>query len=266
MRVRIIFSLKNRGEALPFHHQGLIYGFLKNLIPQSTDIGCVNYSSLKGQIRISRKGLHYCSKRVTLVLSSIDANCIRKVLNKIFERETLYLGNLKICPEYVEREQEPIYGEVMKFICLSPVIPKQVSGAVGKQFISPEEDVFSDMIYESTLLRMQQQMGLNETDFEKYQRFQLIPDKYYLQKIKERDKKFARIYTISSELGSSELRGYTFPFTLYAHPDVQRFAFLQGLGSCSFSGFGMLDLAHIDPTTRTQALPEYQMTRVGNNA
>ena len=38
-----------------------------------------------------------------------------------------------------------------------------------------------------------------------------------------------------------EIRGYTFPFTMYADPIVQQFVFECGMGAFTNRGFGMLD-------------------------
>jgi CRISPR-associated endoribonuclease Cas6 len=42
------------------------------------------------------------------------------------------------------------------------------------------------------------------------------------------------------------VRGYTFPFTLYAAKEVQQFVYENGLGHFTHKGFGMLDVAHND--------------------
>jgi CRISPR-associated endoribonuclease Cas6 len=48
-----------------------------------------------------------------------------------------------------------------------------------------------------------------------------------------------------------EIRGYTFPFTLYAAKDVQQFVYENGLGYFTYKGFGMLDIASNDPIHRS---------------
>ena len=83
-------------------------------------------------------------------------------------------------------------------------------------------------------------------------KFQLVPDHSYLMKIEQSQKKFARIYPVFDQDVKYEVRGYTFPFTLYAAPEVQKFVFILGLRAFTHKGFGMLDLANIDPTKRTK--------------
>ncbi|MDX1903181.1 MAG: CRISPR-associated protein Cas6, partial [Thermonemataceae bacterium] len=61
MRVRIVFSLQNKGATAPFHHQDLLYGWLTRLLPEIyTDYQeMYSFSGLKGQIEVSQKGLHF---------------------------------------------------------------------------------------------------------------------------------------------------------------------------------------------------------------
>jgi len=79
----------------------------------------------------------------------------------------------------------------------------------------------------------------------------VVPDTNYLTKIKEEEKKFARIFPVFDKGEKYEVRGYTFPFTLYAAPEVQSFVFNSGLGIMCHKGFGMLDVANQDPNSRT---------------
>jgi CRISPR-associated endoribonuclease Cas6 len=77
-----------------------------------------------------------------------------------------------------------------------------------------------------------------------FYKFQLIADKDYLDKIQASHKKFARIYPLYDSDVKFEVRGYTFPFTLYAPQPVQQFVYEYGLGHFSHKGFGMLDVAN----------------------
>jgi CRISPR-associated endoribonuclease Cas6 len=77
-----------------------------------------------------------------------------------------------------------------------------------------------------------------------FYKFQIVPDKAYLERIQSEHKKFARIYPLFDHDIKYEVRGYTFPFTLYAPEAVQRFIYESGLGHFAHKGFGMLDVAH----------------------
>jgi len=83
-----------------------------------------------------------------------------------------------------------------------------------------------------------------------YYKFQLVADKDYINRLQASHKKFARIYPLYDSDIKYEVRGYTFPFTLYAPQPVQQFVYENGLGHFSHKGFGMLDVATHDAIKR----------------
>ncbi|WP_226390422.1 CRISPR-associated endoribonuclease Cas6 [Penaeicola halotolerans] len=258
MRVRIIFSLKNKGSFLPFHHQYILAQFIKGLIVKGGEEKFYNYnyysfSGLKGQTKVSRSGLHYYSSYVTLVLSCPEEEFIDYLLKQVFELPKIELGNLIIVPEFTELEEEPELDEAPKYLCISPLVIIQPSfnDESGKRFISPDSDEFSDLLYESTLSRMEKSGWYTPEQLTSFFKFQLVPDMVYINRLKEQQKKFARIYSVFDMDVKYEVRGYTFPFTLYAAKEVQDFVFRCGLGTFAHKGFGMLDIANSNPTNRT---------------
>lgn len=257
MRVRIIFLLKNKGGFVPFHHQFLLAqlkeSILKDIDQKYSTFTDYNFSGLKGQTKISKNGLHFYSSRVTLVMSGTDQNFIDHFLQRLFEFKEVRVGNLQLIPENVEIELPPKFGEVLKCICISPVVlTEPVSNDVlAKKFISPDTDTFSDLLYDSTMSRMEKSGSYTSEQIASFYKFQILPDKEYLNKIKEGEKKFARIYPIYLKEEKLEVRGYTFPFSLYAAPEVQSFLFKCGLGTFTHKGFGMLDIANADLSRKT---------------
>ncbi len=259
MRVRVIFLLKNKGAFVPFHHQYLLAQLLKGLIVQGgeaqyQDYTFYNFSGLKGQTKVSRNGLHFYSSRVTLVIACQDKGFVDYLLQQLFKFSQLEVGNLQLIPEAVEREEYPEITGSMKFICISPLVllSPTFNDSQGKKFVSPESDVFSDMLYESTMIRMEKSGQYTAEQISSFYQFQIVPDKVYLKKIRETQKKFARIYPVYDQDVKYEIRGYTFPFTLYAAEEVQNFVFTCGLGSFAHKGFGMLDIANSDPSKRAK--------------
>ncbi len=264
MRVRVIFILKNKGAFVPFHHQYLLAQQIKGLILNGQNDSFRNYnyynfSGLKGQTKVSRNGLHFFSNKVTLVFSSPNEKFIDYVINEMFALPQLEVGNLILIPESVEVENLPDLAKVEKFICISPlvIIPPKFNSNDSKKFISPELDEFSDRLYESTMLRLQSLMSYSEEKLAEFSKFQVVPDAHYLRKIQESQKKFARIYPLYDQDVKYEIRGYTFPFTLYAEPEVKTFLFQCGLGEYTHKGFGMIDIANSDPAERTIPYKEY---------
>lgn len=259
MRVRVIFKLKNKGAFLPFHHQFILAQFLKGVLIEAGHQSYGSYSrfhfsGLKGQTKVSRNGLHYFSNLVTLVLASDNKPFLDHLLENIFKYDDIELGNLKVSPIYTELEHEPDFKDEMKFICISPLIPfkAQFGNSNSKRFIQPETDEFSDLLYDSTMHRIEETGLYTKDQLESFSKFQFVPDLEYLNKLRAKEKKFARIYSLYNNDVKYEVRGYTLPFTLYASKEIQSFLFNCGLGDYTHKGFGMLDIAHSNPVERTK--------------
>lgn len=270
MRVRIVFILKNKGSFVPFHHQYLLAQLIKGILVKGGEEKFVssnlyNFSGLKGQTKISRNGLHFYSSRVTLVFSATSKDLIDYFLRNLFSFPQVDIGNMILVPESVEKENELEMHESSKFVCISPLVlvKPSFSDDRGKKFINPQTDSFSDMLYESTMIRMERSGAYSSEDIEGFYKFQLVPDKNYLFKIREQQKKFARIYPVYDQDVKYEIRGYTFPFTLYAAKEVQKFIFTNGLGLYTHKGFGMLDMVNADPGKGTA---RYEFSRSGSAA
>ena len=193
MRTRIIFSLKNRGAYVPFHHQYLLAQFIKGLLifgPDKSFTGytAFNFSGLKGQTRVSRKGLHFYSSKVTLVFACPDKVFLEYFIAQLFAQKDIMIGGLHLTPESIEDEALSPVGPESKFLCISPIVPIQSSfnDENGKKFVSPESDEFSDLLYESTLSRMEASRKFSPEKLASFYKFQIVPDATYLQRIQER--------------------------------------------------------------------------------
>ncbi|MBX9853129.1 MAG: CRISPR-associated endoribonuclease Cas6 [Cytophagaceae bacterium] len=257
MRVRIVFGLTNKGASVPFHHQYLISGLINSLIEKNknkfNNYVDYNFSGLKGQTKVGKEGLHFYSSKITLVFSSSSEEFLKFILKSLFEHPQIEIGKLLLVPLNVEKENMPQLGEEVKYICISPMVvisPFDPSND-PKKFISPVMDAFSDLVYENLIDRMEKSGRYSAEELAGFFKFQLIPDKNYLTKVKEEEKKFARIFPVFEQENKYEVRGYTFPFTLYAARQVQEFIFDCGIGLFTHKGFGMLDIANADPNQRT---------------
>lgn len=254
MRIRIIFILRNKGSFVPFHHQYLLAQLIKGVLVKGGEEKHINsrlynFSGLKGQTKISRNGLHFYSSRVTLVFSAANKDFIDYFLKHLFAFPQIDIGTMSMIPEAVEVEDRPDLTDSMRYVCISPLVlvEPSFSDDRGKKFIIPTSDTFSDLLYESIMIRMEKSGHYTSEQIAEFYKFQIVPDKDYLLRIKEQQKKFARIYPLYDQDVKYEVRGYTFPFTLYAAQEVQDFIFSNGLGIYTHKGFGMLDLAHADP-------------------
>ena len=269
MRVRITFRVKNKGVAIPFHHQYLISQIVKGLIASSGHEGFTSYSyysfsSLKGQTRVSKQGLHYQSSRVTIVLTSPNEEFVDFVISRIFDQYQIEISTLIVIPETVHQEEEVELKEKQKLICLSPMVlaPATLDSPAATLFVNPASDEFSDMLFESTMMRMEE-AGIDVDAIPNIQKFQLVPDMGYLEKMKAAQKRFAWVYPVFDREVGHEVRGYTFPFTLYAPAEVQRFLFSCGMGLYTNKGFGMLDIANSDQQRMIVPYPMGELVAAG---
>ncbi len=263
MRVRIIFLLKNRGAFVPFHHQFLIAQMLKAvaLVGGNSDFLSFrgfNFSGLKGQTKSSRKGLHYYSSRVTLVLASRNIDFINYILRNMYNMGQIKLGDLVLTFERVEVEKIPELAKYEKFICLSPLVLSEPSltNDEATAYVNPESDEFSDRLYDIAMHHVENLMMFSEEKMASFNQFQVVPDKDYLNKLVERNKKFSRIYNTYDQDIKFDVRGYTFPFYFYGAKELKEVIFTDGLGAIPHKGFGMIDLANEDPNDRVE---EYQI-------
>ncbi len=217
------------------------------------DFNQYNFSGLKGQTKVSRKGLHYFSAKVTLVFSCSDQRFLEYFLARVLEQKEIIVGNLHLIPESTEVEEPVKITDESRFLCISPivVIPAAFNDDSSKKFVSPESDEFSDLLYESTLGRMEATGKYTAEQLTSFYKFQLVADHEYIQRIQASHKKFARIYPLFDNDVKFEVRGYTFPFILYAAREVQEFIYENGLGYFTHKGFGMLDVANNDSIQRT---------------
>jgi CRISPR-associated endoribonuclease Cas6 len=186
------------------------------------------------------------------VFSCQDKNFLEYFLNRLFQQKEVVVGNMQLVPESTETEATNIHGDEVKFLCISPVvlITPSFNDESAKKFISPDSDEFSDLLYEATISRMEATGRYKPEELTAFYKFQIVPDAEYINRIQSSHKKFARIYPLYDNDIKFEVRGYTFPFTLYANEEVQRFVYENGLGHFSHKGFGMLDLAHNDAIRR----------------
>ena len=259
MRTRIIFSLKNRGAYVPFHHQYLLAQVIKGLLifgsnASYKDYNQYNFSGLKGQTKVSRKGLHFYSSKVTLVFACHEKAFLDYFISRLFEQKEVIVGSLQLVPDSVETEMPIAIGDESKFLCISPIVllAAAFNDDSAKKFVSPESDEFSDLLYDSTIQRMEKSGRYTAEQLASFYKFQILPDADYIQRIQSSHKKFARIYPLFDNDIKFEVRGYTLPFTLFAAKEVQEFVYENGLGQFSYKGFGMLDIANNDPVWRTE--------------
>jgi CRISPR-associated endoribonuclease Cas6 len=249
MRIKISF-LKVHGSSgtVPLHHQKIISAFMDEVIreiPASSDYYC--FSSLKGTSKVQSGQIRFLSSKVSLVISAPEAEFAEQWVKKIFDRRLVSFAKLTLVPKSYDIYPDPEFKTIMKYVCISPMIPQppfemDASGNIPDA-LDPRSHEFSDLFYDAILDRMEK-AGFTEEQISSFAEFEITPDPGYIQKILDTHKKFARIYKNNS---NQTIFGYLLPFTLHAHPQVQKFIWECGIGLNTTQGYGMVDVVGHTP-------------------
>ena len=255
MRIKISF-LKVHGSSgtVPLHHQKIISALIDEIIRElnaPTDYFC--FSSLKGTSKVQAGQIRFLSSKVSLVFAAPEANFAEQLVQSIFDRRLVSFAKLTLVPKSYDIIPDPEFKTVMKYVCISPMIPQppfEVDAAgVVPDALDPRSHEFSDLFYDSIMDRMEK-AGFTQEQLASFAEFEIMPDPNYIQKILETHKKFARIY--KNNLNQT-IFGYLLPFTLHAHPQVQKFIWDCGIGLNTNQGYGMIDVVG---QTMAAAAPE----------
>lgn len=245
MKVRFHFRRAGKGNAVPVYHQNLVADLMRNWINSTFDseqekqFDLYTFSSLKGLNKVEGNLLFFHSQQVHIMLSSPHEAWLTKLADFIMSQGSFQIHEMTLTPESNEAAVTPVFGWESRFVSMSPMIlfdPK-VRPDAPADIINPYSNEFSDLLYDSMLDKMEGYRFGNFT-IEEYSKFQVVPDSEYIRKLKETKKKFGR----PLEVKDRKVKAYLFPFTLFAHPDVQSFIYAAGIGCLGSEGFGCVDL------------------------
>ncbi|HLG34530.1 MAG TPA: CRISPR-associated endoribonuclease Cas6 [Bacteroidia bacterium] len=243
MRVKFSFLKSRESEpVLPLHHQKLISIFVREMLEDEPNhTGLYNFSTLKGTSKVQAGQIRYMSSKVSLAFASADDKIVEHLIQRIFSFKEVHIGKMVVIPKAHQLIHDPEFKVQMKYVCISPlVIERGVAGEEPRNApLDPSTHAFSDHLYNVTIERMEK-AGYSEEDLNSFAEFELQPDKAYMQRINEQGKKLVRHYKNDD---NEVMPGYLIPFTLHAHPKVQKFIWDTGLGLYCNNGFGMVDLA-----------------------
>ncbi len=249
MRIKISF-LKVHGSSgtVPLHHQKIISAFLDEVIREisaSSENYC--FSSLKGTSKVQSGQIRFLSSKVSLVISSPETDFAEQWVKKIFDRRLVSFAKLTLVPKSFDIIPDPEFKTVMKYVCISPMVPQPAfemePAGIIPEAMDPRSHEFSDLFYEAVLDRMEK-AGFTPEQLASFAEFEIMPDPGYIQKILDTHKKFARIYKNNN---NQTIFGYLLPFSLHAHPQVQKFIWECGIGLNTMQGYGMIDVVGHNP-------------------
>lgn len=244
MRYRIKFRVLNEGAIIPFKHQALIESVIsrfKNQHAEYSDFTAYTFSCLKGQYKAVPGGLLILSQNLILVISSCNGKFVEAFAESILNEKAILIGDLWLAPERSFSEPVLEFSEEIKYLCLSPLIITDSTFSNSQFHDYLFEENCSDALYESTIERMEQSGLYSEDQLNSFYKFQIVPDRHYLEKLFYDGKSFCRDYPITINNDYITVQGYTFPFTLFAAPEVHEFIYFNGLGAYTHKGYGMLD-------------------------
>lgn len=242
MRIKISF-LKVHGSngLVPLHHQKIISAFMEEVIrelPIQSEF--YNFSSLKGTSKVQNGQIRFLSSKISLVISAPEAEFVEQWVKKIFDRRLVSFAKLTLVPKAYQVINDPEFKTVMKYVCISPLVPQQpfIADEVTPEPMDPRSQEISDLFFETILNRMEQ-AGFTEKQLNEFAEFEITPDPDYIERLLASQKKFARIY--KNNLNQT-IFGYLLPFTLHAHPQVHKFIWDCGMGLFTTQGYGMIDV------------------------
>ena len=243
-------NVQEQERLMPHYHQNILSDWIEGIKTKSAQwrhYKLYNFSSVRGQATSQQEGLGYLTSQVKLVISSPSEGFIDFFVEQVFGQKMWKLGPLHLGPDHVYKEPLPELRDTVNYLCISPLVPSFISlqnEEAGKEFIHPRQDLFSDLLYECTMARMEQSGLYSAKAIKSFFKFQVVPDQHYLSKLKKQGKLFARIYPINYQGNQYETRAYIFPFTLHADKQVQAYVYTYGLGAFTQQGLGMLDTKH----------------------
>jgi CRISPR-associated endoribonuclease Cas6 len=239
MRIKLLF-LKAQGkksDSIPLHHQRILSSLIKDLtkdFPEKTDSCC--FSSLKGTARVMKGQINFLSSKISFSITAPEKEFVEALAKKIFSKGEFTIGNFSLVPKSYHIIKEPEFNTVMRYICISPIVACPVFTGESP-ILDPTSHEFSDCIYEA-LLGSMEKAGYTQEQLHDFAEFEITPDAMYMEKIEHSPKRYARIYKNDDD---ENMYGYLFPFSIHAHPEVQRFIWERGLGLYTTQGYGMLD-------------------------
>lgn len=245
MKVRFHFKRVGKGNAVPVYHQNLVANQIKSWVRDAfqnsleSEFDLYTFSSLKGLNKCESNLLFFHTNQVHIMLSSPHEEWLRKLADYIMSRPEFQIHEMTLVPESYETAYAPRMEWETRYVSMSPMVlfdPKLFPQGPA-EILNPYSAQFSDLLYE-TLMDKMENFSLKTFDFNAYSKFQIVPDARYIEKLKVNKKKLGRIL----DVGGTKVKAYLFPFTLYAHPDVQNFVYDAGIGALGNEGFGCLDL------------------------
>ncbi|MCS7028061.1 MAG: CRISPR-associated endoribonuclease Cas6 [Bacteroidia bacterium] len=249
MKVKIILNKQSKYGLVPFNHLNELYQLILGIMESKysvfepiikpyakthRDFNLFTFSGIKGFSKVENNALNFQSKKLSWVISSPIEAFLDKVLDELFRMPVIKIGDILVNPIQTEVIPAPNFHRAIKYLALSPLVLDREEQNIH----SPESETFSDKLFDSTIRRMIEFYG-DSLPYNQMTEFQFIPDKEYLERMKNQRKEVAREYTT---VKYGKVKTYLMPFVLYAHPKIHEFVWDTGVGDITEEGFGGVDV------------------------
>lgn len=249
MKVKIILNKQSKYGLVPFNHLNELYNLILSIIENKSsifepilkpyaktikDFTLFTFSGIKGFSKVENNALNFQSKKLSWVISSPVEGFVDKILDELFRMPVIKVGDILVNPIQTEVIPAPSFHKAIKYLSLSPLILQKDDHNI----YSPESETFSDKLFETTIRRMIEFYG-DSLPYNHMTEFQFIPDKEYLERMKNQKKEVVRDY---DTVKYGKVKTYLMPFVLYAHPKIHEFVWDTGIGDVTEEGFGGVDV------------------------
>lgn len=244
MRLKITL-VSDRPIVLPRYYQRILQAVVYDLIDDPDikeflhNIGFqwekrtfkpLTFSWLQGRYRVGREQIQFDSP-ITFYLSSPWDPLMQRLINGLFQRETLQLGKNKVSVSDVEMLPEPILKEQTKIRTLSPItMYSTLTTEDGKKithYYDVRESHFSELIRKNLVKKA---LAFYKSD---------LSEAPFSIQLAER-KTDLRQHTIRYK--SLIIKGWMGTFYMNGDQRLQKVAYDMGLGGKNGSGFGFIDV------------------------
>lgn len=249
MKVKIILNKQSKYGLVPFNHLNELYNLIISIIESkyaifepiigpyaknAKEFTFFTFSGIKGFSKVENNALNFQSKKLSWVISSPVEGFVDKLLDELFRMSAIKVGDILINPIQTEVIPPPNFHKAIKYLALSPLVLQKDEQTI----YTPESEAFSDKLFETTIHKMIQFYG-DSLPYNHMTEFQFIPDKEYIERMKNQRKDIVREY---DTVKYGKVKTYLMPFVLYAHPKIHEFVWDTGIGDVTEEGFGGVDV------------------------
>ncbi len=256
MRFRITFSVTGKSRMIPVDYQYAIGAWIYRVIGKA-DAGFSAFLHHKGYSAGNKRFKLFCfsslslgkpilwkekslleisTSQVALSVSFAIPDAAEKFIIGLFSGQATYLGDrfngLELFVKHVERLPDLVLSETMHYQATSPVVAGYREGEkTYAQYLSPEDLIYPELIRNNLEMKQKSLPGRKG-----------IPNcEPWIWKLTGTPR--SKLIMIRPNTPQqSRVRGFLYPFSLTAPPEVHRLILSAGVGEKNSTGFGWVEV------------------------